>query len=476
MSFVRAIKSTIFLLGMSLSACSTQNYVDISNSDAPSIPVAGNIVYHLHEAYTEHPPDCVAVLPFTLADAGEASESQIDQPEAVRRAFYAHIAPQGKRDVELTRINFVMNALSDAEGEDLSFLGNELHCDTLVMGEVTEYVSDFYAVYSRVAVGAKIKMKRASDGKLLWEGEHTAESHGGTVPLSPIGLAMGIYDAATNVNEEQLFRVADDLARRLVSTIPDDQTAVLDEPIVDLQQVTAKVEDRQTQLQEFLSSIERQTVAEQKERVFSAIDDETFSKDDENELFLELIRIGDDDAAAHNAYAKALMGWGNYENALDEADRALSLDNNMHDMHFLKGRAYIKLQNLDQADRSIVQAIAISGSSAPYLNGLGYVNSIQGNFERALASYQMALEHDPRNGYAYYNMGVTLYSLGDLEASGDSFYGAGLAYLSSGDYGQAEKALNDLKSLVLDGVQLTGEIDTLSGAIEDLEQKGGSYD
>ncbi len=476
MKFVRAIIPSVFFAGMSLSACSSPNYVDSGDADASSIPGMSNVVYHLHDAYVASPPDCVAILPFTLADGAETSESQIDQPEAVRRAFYAHIAPQGKRDVELSRIDFVVNTFGDTEVKDLPYLGNELHCDTLVIGEVTEYVSDFYTVYSRVAVGAKIKMVRASDGILLWEGGHTAESHGGSVPLSPIGLAMGIYDAADNVNEEQLFRVADDLARRLVSTIPDDQVAVLDEPIVDLKQVTAKVEEPQTQLQAFLSSIEGQTVADQKESILSAIDDGAFSQDDENELFIELIRIGDEDATVHNAYAESLMGWGNYENALKEADRALSLDNTMHDMHFLKGRAYIKLQDLDQADRSIVQAIAISDSSASYLNGLGYVNSIQGNFERALAAYQMALERDPRNGYAYYNMGVTLYNLGDIEASGDAFYGAGLAYLSSGNYGQAEKALNDLMSLAADGIQLTEEVDTLSGAIEDLTRKGGAND
>ncbi len=476
MKFVRAIAPSVFFVGMSLSACSTPNYVDSSNADTASVPGMSSVVYHLHEDYVASPPDCVAILPFTLADGAETSESQIDQPEAVRRAFYAHIAPQGKRDVELSRIDFVMNNLSDTEREDLSYLGDEFRCDTLVMGEVTEYVSDFYTVYSRVAVGAKIKMVRASDGNLLWEGAHTAESHGGSVPLSPIGLAMGIYDAANNVNEEQLFRIADDLARRLVSTIPDDQVAVLDEPIVDLKQVTTKIEEPKTQIQAFLSSIEEQTIAEQKESILSAIDDETFREEDNRELFIELIRIGNEDATVHGVYAEALMGWGNYENALNEADRALSLDGTMHDMHFLKGRAYIKLQNLDQADRSIVQAIAISGSSASYLNGLGYVNSIQGNFERALAAYQMALEHDPRNGYAYYNMGVTLYNLGDFDASGDAFYGAGLAYLSSGNYGQAEKALNDLRSLVSDGIQLTEEIDTLSGAIEDLTRKGGSND
>ena len=74
-------------------------------------------------------------------------------------------------------------------------------------------------------------MIRAVNSEVLWEGRHVAESHGGDVPLSPVGLAVGILKAAINLDEEQIFRVIDDLSRRLVSTIPDNRIAVLEEPL-----------------------------------------------------------------------------------------------------------------------------------------------------------------------------------------------------------------------------------------------------
>ncbi len=42
------------------------------------------------------------------------------------------------------------------------------------------------------------------------------------MPLTPIGAALSIISAVSNVQSEQVYRVTDDLARRLVATIPDD--------------------------------------------------------------------------------------------------------------------------------------------------------------------------------------------------------------------------------------------------------------
>ena len=92
-----------------------------------------------------------------------------------------------------------------------------------MVGIVTEYDQGYFGLYSRVSVGAELKLISASTGEILWEGHHTAESHGGSVPLTPIGAALSIVSAVSNVHAEQVHRVTDDLARRLVATIPDDE-------------------------------------------------------------------------------------------------------------------------------------------------------------------------------------------------------------------------------------------------------------
>ena len=126
------------------------------------------------------------------------------------------------------------------------------------------------------------------------------------------------------------------------------------------------------------------------------------------------------------------------------------------------------MDNLNGADQSIVKAAAMDEKNSAYLNGLGYVNSLRGYNDRALAAYQMAIQRDPANGYAYYNAAVTLQNLGDTEEAADAYYGAGLAYIKTGDYGPATKALTDLKDLARGRTNHSEAIKTLEEALKSL--------
>ncbi len=116
------------------------------------------------------------------------------------------------------------NGLDIKEAADRTALGELLNCDAMIIGEVSQG-STFYGVYSKMEAGAKLKMVRSSDGALLWQSEHYAALQDGGLPLSPISLAAGLFDAARNLEEEQGLRVVDDLARRMMSTIPEVQMA-----------------------------------------------------------------------------------------------------------------------------------------------------------------------------------------------------------------------------------------------------------
>lgn len=194
----------------------------------PNVQAAGKnlVVYEVHPEYQRRPPECVAVLPFKVppgAGVGDADAIRNFDAETVRRAFYAQLAPQSKRDIELITIDYALSQFTEEERADHRRIGQMLGCDSLMVGRVTTYGVEFFGLYSRVAVGASVKIIRASDGELLWEGHHVAQSHGGDVPISPIGILFSVVSAVTNLHEEQLERVTNDLARRLVSTIPDYQ-------------------------------------------------------------------------------------------------------------------------------------------------------------------------------------------------------------------------------------------------------------
>ncbi len=452
-----------------VTGCASPSFVDKGKdgSSASSDPF-NSVVFQVHDAYKNSPPNCVAVLPFETSSKDTSETITVDQTETVRRAFYAHLAPQGKRDVELPRINFVLSKMNEADRTNILMVGEQLNCAAVVQGQVTEYGSNFYGLYSKVAVGADLKLVRASDGKTLWEGSHVAQSHGGSVPLSPIGLAMGIYDASNNVREEQIFRIIDDLARRLVSTIPDDQVAVLDEPLTPVKVASVKPEHKLGSIEEFMASLDEKSLEDQKSDLLTAIKDKRFGEEQSTALYEKLIAAAPDDPDGYSSYAQHLVQNGDYSAALQQAEQSLALDDTGHATHFLKGRILIKLDDLNGADQAIVKAAAMDGSNADYLNGLGYVNSLRGNNDRALAAYQIAIQRDPSNGYAYYNTAVTLQNIGDAEEAADAYYGAGLAYIKTGNYGPATKALTDLKDLAKGGVNRSEEIKTLEDALQSL--------
>lgn len=254
------------LLGVSavaLAACTSPSYIDQSDSAALADSASlDRIVYQVYAEFDDAPPRCVAILPFDLNAAkpnrsmdpsfvaslaggarrggaagaasgadefeggADTSNESMDaatetQAESVRRAFYAHLSLHGQMDIELRRVDFVLARMPKDERTDLSRVGAALGCDALLIGKVTKFGSGFFGLYSSVAVGAEVRIVRARDGAVLWEGHHVARSRGGSVPVSPIGVVMSIVNAASNLSGEQFKRVTDDLARRLVSTIPD---------------------------------------------------------------------------------------------------------------------------------------------------------------------------------------------------------------------------------------------------------------
>ena len=53
------------------------------------------------------------------------------------------------------------------------------------------------------------------------ERKHSANSHEGAVPLSPLSLVTGIFTATTNKEDEVALQMIDAAVRRIISTLPD---------------------------------------------------------------------------------------------------------------------------------------------------------------------------------------------------------------------------------------------------------------
>jgi len=164
-------------------------------------------------------PKSVAVLPFV-----NKAESQRGSEE-VRRGFYNHFSSMPFNDMQLFRVDNALRkagltdplAINKMKPEEL---GKILGVDAVVYGEITDFDKLFLAIYSQVAVGAKVRMYDAKTGAFLWSGEHTARIHEGGISTTPLGIIATIVATSLNMRDIQLLRACDDLFRDMVKTIP----------------------------------------------------------------------------------------------------------------------------------------------------------------------------------------------------------------------------------------------------------------
>ena len=399
-----------------LAGCASPTYVDKGEGDAVTLGL-NDVTFQVHESYKKSPPDCVAVLPFTVKSPSDHPVAAEDVAK-VRQSFYAHLSVQSKRTVKLERVD---HELAEAR-DDRKALGERLKCGAVIEGQVSEYGNTFLAVYSRVAVGIEVRMIRVADNEVLWEGSHVAVSHGGSIPLDPVGLAMGMVDAASNMRDEQVLRVTDDVARRLVSTIPDNRVAALDDPGDPVPRIAAS---------------------------------------DPTDTPIPTPTIPPDDLAL----SEKLLADGDLAGALNAVNRALAANPTIAKGWFVKGRILMLEQDYAGAEPAIVKAVAMDRGNTKYLNALGAINAANGKADRALAAYRMALSADPADGFAWYNTAVIHYNQGNTVEAADGFYAAGLSYVKAADYVKAERALTDLNGLAKTGLPLSKKVKTLEDAI-----------
>ncbi len=143
-----------------------------------------------------------------------------DKQRLVRSMLYGFVSTHAPKDVELGLIDNVTGGKPVTDDRQLRSVAQRVGCDWLLTGRITDFNVDFLGVYSNIRIGADLKLVRASTGKPVWSGRHVAQGRAGSVPLTPLDLAVGAVKAVSNLEPDQLERVAADMARRLVRTMP----------------------------------------------------------------------------------------------------------------------------------------------------------------------------------------------------------------------------------------------------------------
>lgn len=425
-----------------ISACNTR-YVDQKKGEAANgNSITSRVLYTVHESFRRSPPQCIAVLSFKTKEAG----ADVNGIDLVRRGIYAHLSPKGYRHVELQRVDYVTSKIGiDSRNiAGINALGASLNCDAFITGEINDFGSSFFGVYSRVSVSASLRMLRASDGALLWEATHTAELQDGDIPFSPIGVASGMFRAARNVQEEQTLRVVDDLARRLMHTIPNVSIRSTEEEGVSSLFKKSRgliiwKGDVDTYLQEIGEyDMEAAILDLLKHQPLSNLQKET--------AYSRLIAVAKK-SRYYRMWGIFRYERGDYEGALEFFEKAAGLDKEDAEAWYLQGRMLAKLNRLADAGKRLIRAIVINESQADYYAAYAYVNSLMGHHDRARVSYEMSLKLNQKSAFSWYNLAVMDFNEGNMEEAARKFYTAGQQYLENGSYDKVERVINDLQDM-----------------------------
>lgn len=163
-------------------------------------------------------PGCVAVRPVGFDDVGRKI-ADIVENSIVRHArdrFDRVIGGATRRDLERKL------AVDLSHDGDRRIFAGSTGCRYFL--DISPWKSEdgYFLVWSRRSIGVSVRLTGADTEKLLWRARHVAHRQDGGLPLSPLGVLFDVARAgAFRADTDIPHSLADDLARRLFSTLPD---------------------------------------------------------------------------------------------------------------------------------------------------------------------------------------------------------------------------------------------------------------
>ena len=424
-----------------LSGCATR-YVDRDVDKVAATDSFGDVVvYKSADEFKTKPPVCLGVLPLT------ATKNEFEPTVDLRKALHAYLAPTGISLVPLQRIDQNIRANSN-EVVNLKNVSTATGCDTLITGEITERKTRFWGVYSEVKIAANVRITRVSTGAVIWRGKHTAVIRDGGLPINPISIIGGSISAGMNLRDEQITRTTNDLARRLITAIPNLKYTDKDSDLI--AKPAAVPVDKSQSVHAYITSIESHQAPELMQELTFALTDERWS-DPKDRLVLSdyLLKKDPQNTPAMFAHATARLEISQPEESLAMTNRLLLIDNKDPEGQFLKGRALLQLNKPAEATESILKAAGSENPKAMYFTALGLAYNQLGNHEYALASLSRSLNIDPDKPYVLMQQAIAYVGVGDEPEAAVTLKKCMVLSIIAKDHRNASRALSIFKSMDL---------------------------
>ena len=446
-------KFILFLLVI-LFGCTTNNQNSsigkIEKAKLPFINSPPN--YLVYEDFNKDTPSCIIVLPFEIENKDRINIKNVNLEDMLRLTTYAHLSPLQYRDIEISKVDYFFDLDSNIES-----LSSNLNCEYFMKGKIIRFTETDLKIYSNISVEVKLELFKKKN--ILWHGNHRIDTHGGNIPLSPIGLAFGLADAARNLDSSQYVRVSDELIRELIATLPDNEKL----------QFAYSIEEETSQalIESNFKLKERNLVINNENYSDKTLDELIILSNDEI-LFEEKIKVFDEilirkpnDVTLNNAYTQFLFDNKKYRLAQEKIDIQIINDLYNKQTYFLKGRLHLTLNELELAEQSFIKAIAIDKKDALSLNALGYVYSINNKIYKAEAAYKMAISIDSENIFSHLNLGILKSNQGEYQDALILLENAAMFSISQNDYKRYLMTISKIESLKIYKIEVASVLEKL---------------
>tara|TARA_Y100000294_G_C8541647_1_gene331452 strand:+ start:21 stop:1232 length:1212 start_codon:yes stop_codon:yes gene_type:complete len=390
------------------------------------VPLINKVVYDVSKEFTNYDIECIAVLPFQDDRVKKINIPNLkeDPVGIIRESFYAHLSPLSYRDIEISRIDYLLNEQKVEEKDILSYL-QEQNCHSYVRGSIKQIKITDLKIYSTTTLEMEVFLYDIKTNNVLWEAKKTTQSRGGDLPMHPISLVTGAYKAYKNTQVENILQLIDSLNRQLISTLPKGKVNNYDPP-----ETIVKVKASQSTLESLVEENQN---------------DPQYLKD--------LITFH--------------LSSGRYEKAQELSAKGVEI-HNTHEFYFFSGRALLKLQNYEKSEKMFIKAIALQPDQYMYYNALGYLYSSTKQSEKALAAYQMGIDQNYENPFAHYNMAIEYINKGDFDIGIEKLYLVGKMYLKEEKYNKVVLVINELGTMQKEGFDVKKELEDLKSEMDKL--------
>ncbi len=328
----------------------------------------------------------------------------LEKEALVRNALYGHLAPRKYKDVELTLVDeYLYGPSKISDSRDLL---SSLECDALLRAKITKFANEFYVTYSVTKVGLSVDLINAKR-EVIWSVSKEARSDAGAIPLSPFGLASGLFFATRNKHDEIAFRMIDAVARQVLSDLPD-------------------------------------RIAMQKDFILS--EKSKLDMKSQEDMIKEV--------------SIALEG-GNFMHALSLSEKMITVDEKDDELFFLAGKAALGLGRFDRSREFFQKAINLNSEEHDYHNGLGLIHLKSGQPSEARESFFKALKVRDRNAVSHLGIAESFQLEERYDLSAEYYFLAGSAAITRGQYAIALRSLAALEKLPKGSELVAGKIKSL---------------